>query len=233
MIDIGQACETVRMSNVGGNMDKHRLELFSDGVFVIVLTLLVLDLELPSHLRGIAAVYDVAPSLLVHAVTFYLIGMAWFLHHNMLSRVHHVSRRTLLLNLLALFWITLIPFAARMIAEEPMASLGIGLLVACRGLYSLSLLAMRLSAQSYIDEYPELKPLLHRLTRLSLTLAGAQLIAARSAGSLRGLAMLSCSQRSQVRSYGPSPRPSRRSLQSAGRPRRRRTPSSHSPPFPP
>jgi TMEM175 potassium channel family protein len=159
-------------------MDKHRLELFSDGVFVIVLTLLVLDLEPPPHLQSLSAISEVTPGLIVHAGVFYLIGMAWFLHHNMLTRVHHVSRRTLLLNLLALFWITLIPFAGRMIVEDPMASLGIALLVACRGFYALSLLAMRLSAQSFIDEYPELKPLLRRLTWLSLTLAGVQLVAA-------------------------------------------------------
>ena len=159
-------------------MDKHRLELFSDGVFVIILTLLVLDLKSPAHPDNLAGLYEVLPGLLVHAVTFFVIGMAWFNHHNMLARVHHVSHLTLLMNLLALFWVSLMPFGARIAAEHPTAALGIGLFTACRGFYSFSLLAMRRSAHSHVDDYPELKPLLQRRTRLLVGLAIVYLVAA-------------------------------------------------------
>ena len=61
-------------------MDKHRLELFSDGVFAIILTLLVLDLKVP-HAEGLAGLREATPALLVHALTFFVVGMCWLMHH--------------------------------------------------------------------------------------------------------------------------------------------------------
>ena len=60
-------------------MDKHRLELFSDGVFAIILTLLVLDLKVP-HAEGLAGLREATPALLMHALTFFIVGMGWVLH---------------------------------------------------------------------------------------------------------------------------------------------------------
>jgi len=57
-------------------MNKARVELFSDGVFAIVLTLLVLTLKVPSS-HGVAALRDIAPPLAVHAAAFFLVG--WLL----------------------------------------------------------------------------------------------------------------------------------------------------------
>ena len=123
------------------------MELFSDGVFVIVLTLLVLDLK-PPEADGWAGLAAIAPGLLVHALTFLIIGGLWLGHHNMLSRVYEITFRTLVLNLFALFWITLIPFGARIAAEHPLGQLGIGLITACRGFYGLSSTAMAASTAS-------------------------------------------------------------------------------------
>jgi uncharacterized membrane protein len=120
---------------------KHRMELFSDGVFVIVLTLLVLDLK-PPEADGWAGLLAIAPGLAVHAMTFLIVGVLWLGHHNFLSSVEVVSPRTLLLNLLTLFWVTLIPFGARIAAEHPLGHLGIGLITACRGFYGFSQIAM-------------------------------------------------------------------------------------------
>ena len=92
-------------------MNKNRLELFSDGVFAIVLTLLVLNLKVPAS-HGLAALRDIAPALVVHAATFFLVGVMWVGHHGALARVDKISQRALLFNLLILFWVTLLPFAA-------------------------------------------------------------------------------------------------------------------------
>ena len=86
-------------------MTKHRLELFSDGVFAIVLTLLVLDLKLPTA-HGSAELSQIAPELLVHAMTFFALGVLWMVHHGALARVLEIGAKTLLLNLFALFWVT-------------------------------------------------------------------------------------------------------------------------------
>ena len=143
-------------------MDKHRLELFSDGVFAIVLTLLVLDLKPPPHPDGLAAVREIAPGLLVHALTFFLIGTIWIGHHNLLVSAHAVSRGTLIMNLLALFCVTLVPFGARMAAEHPLASVGIGVITASGGFYNFSVLGMRKTFHTRLEEYPELAPVVRR-----------------------------------------------------------------------
>lgn len=61
-------------------MRKERVERFSDGVFAIVLALLVLDLKVPASL-GVAGLRAAMPGLLVHAGAFFVIGMAWISHH--------------------------------------------------------------------------------------------------------------------------------------------------------
>jgi len=134
-------------------MSKSRLELFSDGVFAIVLTLLVLNLKVPSA-HGLASLAQVAPSLLVHAATFFIVGILWLVHHGGLARVDKVSPRGLLINLLTLFWITLLPFAAENSADRPYDSLGASLMALSCGGFLLSAIATRLSMHSAIDDNP-------------------------------------------------------------------------------
>ena len=137
-------------------MTKHRLELFSDGVFAIVLTLLVLDLKPPSA-HGLAGFVQIAPGLLVHAATFFIVGVLWMTHHGALVRVDRISSRALLLNLVALFWATLLPFAARNAADRPLEPLGASLMAASCGAYFLSFAAMRLSLHSAIDDHQSMR----------------------------------------------------------------------------
>lgn len=137
-------------------MNKHRLELFSDGVFAIVLTLLVLDLRVPTT-HGLAQLSEIAPALLVHAATFFMVGGLWVVHHSMLGRVLEIRTHTLLLNLVVLFWTTLLPFAAKNAAEHPNEPLGASLMAASCGAYLATTLAMRLSAHSATDDNPNMR----------------------------------------------------------------------------
>lgn len=154
------------------------MELFSDGVFVIVLTLLVLDLKPPADPYGWNGIIAVLPGLIVHAVTFFVIGTAWLQHHNVLVRVHVMTSRALRLNLLSLFWVTLMPFGARIAAEHPMAPLGVGMLNACLGLSGLSNLAMRLGVRSAIDEDPDTARIFRGRLRLWISVIIALLASA-------------------------------------------------------
>ena len=113
-------------------MNKNRVELFSDGVFAIVLTLLVLNLRVPAS-HGLAALHDVTPALIVDAATFFLVGVMWVGHHGALARVDKITHRALLFNLLILFWVTLLPFAAENAADRPLEPLGPSLLAFCCG----------------------------------------------------------------------------------------------------
>jgi uncharacterized membrane protein len=140
----------------GGAMNKNRLELFSDGVFAIVLTLLVLNLKVPAS-HGLAALRDIAPALVVHAATFFLVGVMWVGHHGALARVDKISQRALLFNLLILFWVTLLPFAAENAADRPLEPLGPSLLAFFCGAFFLSYIGFRFSVHSTIDDVPEMR----------------------------------------------------------------------------
>jgi uncharacterized membrane protein len=137
-------------------MNKARVELFSDGVFAIVLTLLVLTLKVPSS-HGVAALRDIAPPLAVHAAAFFLVGVLWVVHHGSLARVDKIGQRALFFNLLALFWVTLLPFAAENAADRPLEPLGPSMLAFCCGAYLLSLLWFRFNVHSTIDDRPEMQ----------------------------------------------------------------------------
>jgi hypothetical protein len=78
----------------------------------------------------------------------------------------------------ALFWSTLIPFAAKNAAERPLEPLGPSLMAASTGLYILSMIGLRLSVHSTLDETPELLRWRMRRFTVFLVLAVADLLAA-------------------------------------------------------
>jgi uncharacterized membrane protein len=152
-------------------MNKNRVELFSDGVFAIVLTLLVLNLKVPSS-HGLAALRDITPALIVHAATFFLVGVLWVGHHGALARVDKVTHRALLFNLLVLFWVTLLPFAAENAADRPVEPLGPSMLAFCCGAFFLSFLGFRFSVHSAVDDVAEMR----RWKQIRITIAVALMI---------------------------------------------------------
>jgi uncharacterized membrane protein len=103
-------------------MKTSRLEAFSDGVFAIAITLLVLDLHVPLHrdtpqgeLGG--HLLDLWPNYASYAVSFLIIGIIWVNHHAMFHHIDRVDRPLLFLNLLLLLFVVAIPFPTGMMAE--------------------------------------------------------------------------------------------------------------------
>jgi uncharacterized membrane protein len=137
-------------------MNKARVELFSDGVFAIVLTLLVLNLKVPAS-HGLAGLREIAPALVVHAATFGLVGVLWIGHHGGLATVDRISQRALMYNLLTMFWVTLLPFAAENAADRPLEPLGPSLLAFCCGAYLLSYVGFRFNVHSTIDDLADMR----------------------------------------------------------------------------
>jgi uncharacterized membrane protein len=159
-----------------GAMHKERLELFSDGVFAIILTLLVLDLKVPEAV-GLAGLRAAIPGLLVHAGAFFVIGMAWITHHQFLEHVERIDSSMLGYNLLILFWITLIPFGARIAAERPRDGLGAAIMVASITLSVVSTLLMVWfgNFQSVVRD-PIMLPFRKRRLRIFLAYVGLGLV---------------------------------------------------------
>jgi uncharacterized membrane protein len=98
--------------------DVARVVAFSDGVFAITITLLVLEIRPPadggSLLHGLLALW---PSYLAYAVTFLFIGQVWANHHVMFDHIRAADRGVLFLNTLLLMVVAFLPFATSVLAE--------------------------------------------------------------------------------------------------------------------
>lgn len=97
-----------------------RIVAFSDGVFSIAITLLVLELKLPEHLADGEiwhALRDQHEQFLAYAISFAVIARFWFVHHSFFSEVKAFDSRLIGLNMLYLAWIVLIPFSSQVLGE--------------------------------------------------------------------------------------------------------------------
>lgn len=93
--------------------------MFSDGVFAIAITLLVLELPFGKVHEGqlAAALKDHWATFAAYALSFVGIGIAWLQHHAVFDHVKRVDRRLLLLNLLVLFAIAFLPYPTSLLGE--------------------------------------------------------------------------------------------------------------------
>jgi uncharacterized membrane protein len=96
----------------------NRLEAFSDGVFAIAITLLVLDIEVPPPGKGDLGHELLAqwPSYAAYAISFITIGIIWINHHAAFSRLRAVDHSILIWNLLLLLSVGVLPFTTSLMA---------------------------------------------------------------------------------------------------------------------
>ena len=115
-------------------MGKARLEAFSDGVIAIIITIMVLDLKIPSG-ADMGAIGPLVPVFLNYVLSFVYVGIYWNNHHHLLHTVQRVSGGVLWANLHLLFWLSLFPFVTGWMggnytAAIPTAFYGVVLLMA-------------------------------------------------------------------------------------------------------
>lgn len=98
-------------------MNKNRLEAFTDAVIAIAATIMVLELQPPDgvSLHSLAAEW---PTMVAYLLSFWLIYVVWFSHHNLFNKAKSISTRTFLLNGLWLFTLTLVPFATAWVGRH-------------------------------------------------------------------------------------------------------------------
>ncbi len=102
-------------------MTKGRMEAFSDGVFAVIITIMVLEMKAPQG-TGPAALQSVLPVFLSYVLSFVYVGIYWTNHHHLLQAAQHVSGRILWANLHLLFWLSLTPFVTAWMGENEFAS---------------------------------------------------------------------------------------------------------------
>jgi uncharacterized membrane protein len=101
-------------------MQKDRLAAFSDGVFAIIITIMVLDLKVPAT-PELAALCTVAPVFFAYVMSFIYVAIYWNNHHHMLHLVTRVNGGILWANMHLLFWLSLMPFATGWMGETGFA----------------------------------------------------------------------------------------------------------------
>ncbi len=98
-------------------MSKGRVEAFSDGVFAIIITIMVLDLHVPLG-DGMKDLTPLLPVFLCYVLSFFYVGIYWNNHHHMFQACSKVSGGVLWANLFLLFWLSLLPFATGWMGEN-------------------------------------------------------------------------------------------------------------------
>jgi uncharacterized membrane protein len=99
-------------------MTTNRLEAFSDAVFAVAITLLVLELAVPTGEDLWHDLKDEWPSFAAFFVSFWVIGIIWVNHHGVIDHIARADRGVLYLNLLLLMTVVFIPFSTALLAEH-------------------------------------------------------------------------------------------------------------------
>lgn len=123
-------------------MNKGRLEAFSDGVFAIIITIMVLELHAPEG-GTFADLKPLIPKFVSYVLSFAYIAIYWNNHHHTFQAVKHVNGKVLWANILLLFCLSLVPFVTAWMGENnfdasPVALYGVVLLL-CALTYPLLL----------------------------------------------------------------------------------------------
>ncbi|HNE80305.1 MAG TPA: TMEM175 family protein [Flavobacteriales bacterium] len=126
----------------------HRLEALGDGLFAIVMTLMVLELRIPewegevTNARVWHYLAELAPSFFAFALSFIILGIFWFAHRLVHLFIGNSNRRLMWLSMLFYLSISLIPFSAAMLGRYPENQLveviyGVNMVASCQFLYWL------------------------------------------------------------------------------------------------
>ena len=124
-------------------MSKDRVEAFSDGVFSIILTLLVLELRAPNVADGsgwgqyAAAMAPLIPKIVSFVLTFLVVCIYWVSHHYFFRQLRLATIGLVWLNNLFLFGICFLPFPTAMLGNHPTDQFPV-LLYAVNGLFLAS-----------------------------------------------------------------------------------------------
>src|SRR5512132_549627 len=114
-------------------MSPRRLEAFSDGVFAIIITIMVLELRAPEE-PTLAGLIPLLPVFLSYVLSYTNLGIYWNNHHHMIHVTSRVDGSILWANLHLLFWLSLFPFVTAWMGQHfepvPTAVYGVVMLMA-------------------------------------------------------------------------------------------------------
>lgn len=112
--------------NMSYQMNKNRIEAFSDGVIAIIITIMVLELKIPSlreHFTdedATRALTSLVPKILAYLLSFVVVGILWINHHALFDKIPYSTSRLVWHNAFLLFVMSLIPLPTAFIADHPL-----------------------------------------------------------------------------------------------------------------
>ncbi|WP_020602867.1 TMEM175 family protein [Spirosoma spitsbergense] len=136
---------------------KSRVEAFSDGVFAIIVTLLVLEIKVPhiDHHESVAeltrGLYTLLPKFISWIISFLMVCVIWVNHHRLLNQIANITQAIFWLNSLLMLWCSFIPFPTALLGDylnNPVASFVFGVVLA---LMSVTFTFIRWQAQRSTD----------------------------------------------------------------------------------
>lgn len=151
----------------------ERLTFFSDAVFAIAMTLLVVEVKLPhlDHATGPAlaqALASLIPNYVGFLVSFLVLGRFWLVHHEVMGLLRAANRRLTTVNLLLLLGVAFMPFPTAVISEYVQLRVGIGFYTGwliVLGLLNRQLILSIVAAPTLLDEgltQADMRPFLRR-----------------------------------------------------------------------
>ena len=134
-------------------MEKGRLVAFTDAVIAFVITILVLDLELPAA-PTMEALWEIREGFFAYAVSFFWIGATWINLHNQWHRARRITTRVVWHSVLMLFFISLIPYVTRFAGSNLMSMFALGVYWAVCLLTTISFMAQGYALGYYNRDDP-------------------------------------------------------------------------------
>ena len=98
-------------------MDKHRLEMFNDGVFAIIITIMILEIKVPMG-KNFSDLTALFPSFISYALSFIFAGIYCKNYYHLIQSISKINGTILWANLHFLFWLSLIPISTKWMGEN-------------------------------------------------------------------------------------------------------------------
>lgn len=143
--------------NSGEDLGRGRVETLSDGVFAIVLTLLVLEIKIP-HIESpdslselSSALFALAPKFISWVISFMTVCVIWLNHHRLFTILRRIDNGIFWYNANLLLWTSFIPFPTALIGDYPHNPLSLSLYGLVMLLMALSFVLMRLHLHKHHD----------------------------------------------------------------------------------
>ena len=142
-------------------MPTSRIEAFSDGVFAIIITLLVLEIQVPQvQGKDVSAalahsLLAMAPKFLAYIISFVLVCVWWVAHHHLFHVLKRSDRGLLWLNSLFLLWLAFLPFPTALMGDYPgerLAVMGYGMVSTLAGISFTSMRYYAFYLARLVDE---------------------------------------------------------------------------------